>query len=137
MRISGIHLEEIYVSDIAQTIYSKLLEGNKLFDSYKELVNLHWSIIPGSSDIKLTLPVSSGLSAAQAGDFGAYTDWTFLRPELADRMAKKTYIEMQDFLRQMGRVPNDNWELIEPKVKEFNRAIIINDPERKGAILYE
>jgi hypothetical protein len=89
-------------------------------------------------NLTVNLPVSPVLKSDSSGDLGAYTDWTFLRPELADQMAKSTYDEMQQFLQYKNQpVSEDKWNQIQNNVQKFNRVPIINDPKNKGSTLYE
>gem|GEM_PF-5772183 len=124
--ISTVRLDEIKTSDLLKT-----LPGGEVF------VGAFF----GESNASITLPVSGSLANAASGDFGAYEDWTFVRPDLADKMAETTYDEMRSFLQnnygQTRQLTNGNWNRIFDNVQKFNRAPVLNDPEKKGKILYD
>jgi len=69
-------------------------------------------------------------------EMGAHVDRTYNRPELADQMAKATYVEMQKFLEYRNRPTLDNMNSIYPKIQFFNR-VVIEDNNVKGKILFK
>jgi hypothetical protein len=66
---------------------------------------------------------------------GEWPDKTYNRPNLADEMAKQSYVEIQKFLNQTSKKPLNDWSSISNKVQQFNRIKIENENE-KGQTLF-
>ncbi len=145
-----IHYEEISSAQVYNYLGFEIPS-----ESYRKEILGGLIVIKGNPSSSLSLPVFQNFVNDKVGDMGAYTDWTFARPELADDMAKSTFIELKKFFQYKNpSVPDDwqeiinennqitptqnynNFDKISNNVRRFNRSAI-DDPEKKSKTLYE